>query len=153
MLGGERMALDDNIALAQRYQTEMWGAGSIEAALAAADAIISPVFVNHSGLPWLSPDHEGLKEQLRLFYGAFPDIYSRIEDVVAEGDTVLIRWTGGATNTGEIFGIPPVNGPVTVNGMDWIRIDDGKIVEHWSNSDDLDLMRQLGVVPPLTEQE
>jgi predicted ester cyclase len=146
------VTLDDNVALARKYQTDMWGARDGDVALTVADEIIAPNFVNHSGLPWLSADREGLKEQLRIFYSAFPDIYSRVEDTVAEGDTVLIRWSGGGSNSGPIFGIPATQKPITVRGMDWLRIEAGQIVEHWSNSDDLDMMRQLGVAPPAPEE-
>ena len=72
---------------------------------------------------------------------------SRVDDVVAEGDRVVIRWSGGGTHRGELFGIPPTQKSITANGIHIFRIADGKIAEHWGTSDDLGMMRQLGVIP------
>ena len=80
---------DDIKALGRRWQTDIWNAGSLSAALAAAEEIVGPEFADHSRPPMLPDGLEGLKQQVTIFYTAFPDIWSRVEDVLAEGDRVV----------------------------------------------------------------
>jgi predicted ester cyclase len=70
-----------------------------------------------------------------------------IEDVIAEGDKVVARWTSRGTQRGEFFGIPPTNKQGTATGIDMLRIADGKFVEHWLVFDQFGLLQQLGVIP------
>jgi predicted ester cyclase len=78
---------------------------------------------------------------------AFPDIHFTIEDQIAEGDRVVTRWTARATHTGPFQGMPPTGRQVRMAATDVDRIANGKVVECWSQMDDLSLMQQLGVVP------
>jgi predicted ester cyclase len=70
-----------------------------------------------------------------------------VEDYLAEGDTVVSRWTGRGTHTGDLMGIAPTGEQVTVTGISIQRIANGKIVEAWSTYDMLGMFQQLGVVP------
>jgi predicted ester cyclase len=70
-----------------------------------------------------------------------------VEDQIAQGDTVVTRWTLHGTHLGEFMGIPATAKPVNVTGIQVERIIDRKITEHWRQSDDLGLMYQLGVIP------
>ena len=81
------------------------------------------------------------------FRSAFPDLWSKVEDVIMEGDRVVERFRGGGTHQGELFGIPATGVTMETTGINILRIVDGKVVEHWGNSDDLGVMRQLGVLP------
>jgi predicted ester cyclase len=67
--------------------------------------------------------------------------------LVAEGDTVAVRVTMTATHLGPFLGVEPTGRRVRYEGMDFFRFEDGKMVEHWTSTDDLGLMQQLGVVP------
>ncbi len=82
-----------------------------------------------------------------MYRNAFPDMQFTIEDVIAEGDEVVVRWTFRGTHQGELMGTPPINNQVTVTGMSIERVSGDKIVETWDNYDALGLMQQLGVIP------
>ena len=70
-----------------------------------------------------------------------------IEDVIAEGDKVAVRFTFRGTHQGELMGIPPTGKQVTISGMDINRIAGGKIAERWAVFDMLGMLQQLGVMP------
>jgi predicted ester cyclase len=67
--------------------------------------------------------------------------------MIAEGDKVMTRLSAYGTHTGELFGIPPTDKQVSMTAIVIHRIENGKIVEHWSELDNLGLMQQLGIVP------
>ena len=68
--------------------------------------------------------------------------------MVAEGDKVVLRYTGVATDTGGYMGRPPTGKVTRTEGMQIFRIADGKIAESWAHRDDLGVLRQLGHLPP-----
>jgi steroid delta-isomerase-like uncharacterized protein len=78
---------------------------------------------------------------------AFPDLERRIDDLIAEGDKVVARWTAQGTQTGEFQGLPPSGKVATSSGITIFRILDGRVVEEWSESDMLGLLQQLGAIP------
>lgn len=78
---------------------------------------------------------------------AFPDVQVNVEEMIAEGDKVVIRLTVTGTHKGVLMGtIQPTGKPATWTGIDILGIKNGKIVERWSQRDLLGLMRQIGVV-------
>ena len=91
---------------------------------------------------------EGYKQFFAMTHSAFPDFHSTLEDMFAEGDKVVQRFTARGTHKGEFMGIPPTGKQVTITGIAIHRITGGKIVEDWVNMDMLGMMVQLGVVPP-----
>lgn len=130
-------------AVAHRW-AELWSASGDPGIV---EELVSPAFLSHSAPPGLPPGPEGLKQWVGLFRAALPDLWSAVEDVVVEGDTVVERFRGGGTHRGDFFGIPATGKAITTTGINIFRLADGKIVEHWGNSDDLGVLRQLGVVP------
>jgi steroid delta-isomerase-like uncharacterized protein len=96
---------------------------------------------------------EGAKQLFSTLYQAFPDLHFTIEDQIADGDSVVTRWTATGTHNGEFQGIAPTNKPVRMTGTDIDRIANGKVVECWSTTDDLGLLQQLGVVPAPEQRE
>jgi len=76
-----------------------------------------------------------------------PPGYHVVEDLVAEGDKVAGRVTAYGKHEGELFGIPRTGKDIRVSGIAIWRIEDGKIVEHWHETNQLGLMQQLGVIP------
>jgi steroid delta-isomerase-like uncharacterized protein len=115
-----------------------------------ADEIIAPDFVMHApGLPpEMPPGPEGAKQYATIVRAGFPDHFEIThEDIMAEGDKVVIRWTARGTHTGEFMGIPPTGKQIMITGMDIFRIAGGKLVELWQSWDQLGMLQQLGVVP------
>lgn len=132
-----------NRAILRRYFEQAWNNGD----LAVLDEIVSPDYLNHNpAVPGLPAGVQGLKIIIGGFRAAFPDLRFTIEDQIAEGDKVVTRWTMLGTHRGEFMGIAATNKRVQVAGMQVERVVDGKIVEHWRQSDDLGLLQQLGVV-------
>jgi predicted ester cyclase len=82
-----------------------------------------------------------------MFRGAFPDFKVTIDDLIAEGDKVVIRATWNGTQKGEFMGIPPTGKRVSFGVIDIIRMAGGKAVEHWGQMDSMGMMQQLGVAP------
>jgi steroid delta-isomerase-like uncharacterized protein len=77
---------------------------------------------------------------------AMPDLTTTIDDEVASGDTVVVRWTSRGTNTGSVGLIPPSNASVTLEGITWFRIAGGKLVENLVNEDQFGLLQQIGAI-------
>jgi len=82
------------------------------------------------------------------FLAAFPDISHQVQDQLAEGDLVATRILVRGTHQKEMMGIPATGKEIAISAINMVRVDDGKIAEHWVNSDSLGMMMQLGVVPP-----
>ena len=97
-----------------------------------------------SGLP---PGLEVVKQWFATFATAFPDGYTTIEDMVAEGDRVVARAAFNGTHRAEVQGIPATGKTVNMPGIAIFRLDNGKIAEGWLVNDNLSLMQQLGVIP------
>jgi steroid delta-isomerase-like uncharacterized protein len=91
---------------------------------------------------------EEVKQYLSMYISAFPDLNVTVEDVIAEGEQVVTRWTIRGTHQGEIeeFG-PPTGKQIELEGITIHRIEDGKIAEEWERFDNLSIMQQLGLVP------
>ena len=137
------MSEADNKTIAERFNEDVWGRGD-EAVL---EELLDPDFVDHSAPPGLSPDREGHKQLLAMFRSAFPDLHVTTEDIIAEGDKVVSRWTAHGTHQGELMGIASTGKEVAFTGIDVLRIAEGKVVERWALGNDLEVMQQLGVVP------
>lgn len=136
------MSTEENKAIARRWMEEIWGKGS----LAAIDELLAPDFVFNYAPAGVARDREAYKQTVTM--APFADIHSTIEDMVAEGDKVAVRWTYRGTHKGEFMGIAPTGKQVTMTGISIIRIVGGKIVEEWGEMDMLGMMQQLGAVPP-----
>jgi steroid delta-isomerase-like uncharacterized protein len=134
---------DENKALAQRFYNEVMNSHNV----AIAKSFISPDFIDHNP----SPGHTGkglddLTAQLNEMIRAIPDLRITADLMVAEEDTVVTYLTMTGTNTGPFGNIPPSRKPVKFNGVDIVRIKDGKATERWGVFDDLSFMSQMGIV-------
>lgn len=76
-----------------------------------------------------------------------PDLQIMVEDLIAEGDKVVSRYTTVATDTQGLMGRPPTGKTIRTAGIQIFRIVDRKIVESWAVRDDLTTLRQLGIIP------
>jgi predicted ester cyclase len=89
-----------------------------------------------------------LKQYVTWYRAAFPHIRDTEEELVAEGDKVVVRWRSRGIHQGEFRGVAPTSRHVTFSGMRLFRIAEGKIAESWVNIDELGLLEQLGMVSP-----
>ena len=88
---------------------------------------------------------EEAEESLKPIFEAFPDFVWNIEDIIATGDKVIVRFVFRGTHEGEFMGIPPTGKKVEVGGIGISRIENGKIVEDWEDADVFGWMMQLGM--------
>jgi len=139
---------EQNKIVLNRFWNEVWDQGKLDV----VDEIFHPNFVDHGLAPGLSKQGpEGAKEAVMQFRDAMPDLYLHVDDILAEGDKVLTRWTSGGTQTGPLRSargeIPPSGKVGVVQGMTLNRVEDGRIIEAWDNFDILGMLQQLGVIP------
>jgi steroid delta-isomerase-like uncharacterized protein len=138
------MSIEQNKALVRQMVEEIFNQGNISR----ADEFLSPNFVEHEELPPGIPQgREGVKQLAAMMRSAFPDFKATIEDIIAEGDKVVIRMTWSGTQKGEFMGVPPTGKSVSFGVLDIIRVAGGKFVEHWGQMDSMGVMQQLGAIP------
>ena len=137
------MSVKDNKAIVRRWVDEGWNKGNIDAI---ADEFFAPDFIGHDFTGSDTRGVESVKQRIAIIRAVFPDFHITIEDMIAEGDMVVTRWTSRGTHKGMFMGIPPTNKHVTWTGIDINRFIGGKTVEAWSNGDTLGLMQQLGAI-------
>jgi steroid delta-isomerase-like uncharacterized protein len=134
---------EQNKTLARRWFDDLFSQGNLDA----ANEILSAEFVDH--LP--REEERGLQElkhYILMYRTAFPDIHDTVEELVAEGDKVVARWTSRGSHQGEFMGVAPTGRHVTFTGMRLFRIAENKIAESWVNIDERGLLEQLGIVIP-----
>jgi len=137
------MSKEQNKALLRRAIKEVF----IQGKTGLIDELFSPGFVEHEELPpGIPPGREGVKQISSLFRSAFPDLKIKIDDMIADGDKVVIRCTWSGTHKGEFMGIPPTGKSVSFGVIDIVRFAGGKMVEHWGQMDAMRMMQQLGAV-------
>jgi steroid delta-isomerase-like uncharacterized protein len=132
---------DKNKQLVRRLLEEGFNKGnpSVADELVAANYVYSEPTVGEKRGP------KGFIELMTMYRTAFPDARMTIKEQVAEGDTVVTRWTGNGTHRGELMGIAPTGKQVSVEGVSISRIVNGKVAEEFSTYDALGMFQQLGV--------
>jgi predicted ester cyclase len=139
-----RSSTEANKTLVRQSLEEMFNQGNV----AAVDKYVAADYVEHQTMPGIPPGREGLKQVITTLRQAFPDMHITIDDVIAEGDKVVVRSSLQGTQKGAFMGIAPTGKTVTMTGIDILRLQNGIAVEHWGNEDDLGMMQQLGAIPP-----
>ncbi len=139
------MGIEENKATIRRFVEEIPNIGN----LAAADQLLADGFQLH--FPELPPitGSEAFKEIPTAIRTAFPDLAETIEELIAEGDRVVERFTLRGTHLGEFMGIPPTGKSVSWTGMAEYLLEDGRIAECWVEANLLGLALQTGVVSVL----
>src|ERR1700722_20295643 len=115
-----------------------------EGDLSVADQLVSPDFTGPSGK---GPD--AFKAMISPLRQGFPDLRFIIQDMLAEGSRVVVRWTSQGTHRGMFAGTAPSGRQVSNEGIGIYRVEDGKIVELWSQVDRLGVLQQIGAVPTI----
>jgi predicted ester cyclase len=138
------MSIEDNKAIGRRWGEEVWG----KADVSVADQLAHPdITVAYPLLPETVHGIEAFKQVLAMVKGSLPDLHGSVDELIAEGDKVVIRWTMAGTQQGAFGSIPPTGKSVSWTGISICRIVDGKVIEDRGEEDGLGLMQQLGVVP------
>jgi predicted ester cyclase len=139
MQGRNPMTASSNKDVVRRYIEEFKSGGDE----AVSEELRSPSFVNHSAPPGTPAGPEGGLLAFRALRAAFPDLSVTVEDMLSEGDKVVTRQTFGGTHRGEWLGVPATGRSVTWSVIDIVRLDDGRLVEHWAVADFYGLLPQL----------
>ena len=137
---------EQNKTAVRRLFDELWNKGN----LPVADELIAPTYTHHdASTPDVGRGPEGEKKRVTHYRNAFPDMRLTIEEIIAEDETVIARWSCRGQHNGELNGIAPTGKQVAITGVTISRFANGKVVEGFVNWDALGLMQQLGVVPEL----
>ena len=145
------MSLDTNKALVRRYFED------IPYHPDACDQIFAPVIHWHTiqrvslTTPDFDSNPQGEKEAIQWLNSVWSDWGMTVDELIAEDDRVMVRWTFHGTQRGELYGLPPTNRHVTYSGINIFRILEGKIADITDISDRLWMWQQLGVLPETNE--
>lgn len=137
------MSAEANKAIVRRFNEAFITQGDMDV----FNQILAPDFVNHSAPPGVSPGAEGVQQLFALYRAAFPDLRAEIYDLIAEGDKVVTRKAFHGTHLGPLMDLPPTGRTVTIGVIDIVRVENGRIVEHWNVVDQLGMLQQLGGIP------
>jgi steroid delta-isomerase-like uncharacterized protein len=139
---GAAMSSEANKAIVARFYETALNTGDVTV----LDQLATPDYEEHDPLPGQGTGREGLRDRVRMIVDAFGQRFT-VEDMIAEGDRVVARWTGSGTHVGGFMGIPATGRSFTISGIDIYRMADGKMAEHWHVVDQLALLGQLGLLP------
>jgi steroid delta-isomerase-like uncharacterized protein len=136
------MSVENNKAIARRF-VQVWGDGNLDV----VDELAAPsLVVRYPTIPQVIQGSRAFRHVLAGFRSAFPDSALRVEEEIAEGEKVVIRWSFSGTHKGDILGVPPTDKKVTWTGITIYRIVDGKVVEEQGEEDFAGFFRQVGLV-------
>jgi steroid delta-isomerase-like uncharacterized protein len=134
----------DKKEIARYFLGEAFSTGN----LAPADEWIAANWVNHDpGTPALPAGPEGFKQLVGAYRTAFPDLTITVDELIAEGDKVVGRWTATGTNTGSLMGMPPTGKHATITGISILAFAGSQVTEQRTNWDTMGMLQQLGVIP------
>jgi predicted ester cyclase len=136
------MSTEANKQIIRRYFDEVHNGRNYQLIddLAAAD------YREHNPLPGQREGREGLKDRDRMLHTNL-DVRFEVEDIVAEGDKVVVRWRNRGTHIGEFLGMPPTGKSFSIEGINIYRVQGGQIVEGWDVVDVFGQLLQLGLIP------
>jgi len=137
------MSTEANKAFVRRFFEELFN----KRHLALAGELMAPEAISHAAPPGTVDGPDGIMQVVTMLSSAFPDQHTTIEDVIAEGDKVVVSATFSGTHQGTFLGIPPTGKHFSQRQIHILRITDGKVAEHWAVMDDLAMLRQLGLAP------
>jgi steroid delta-isomerase-like uncharacterized protein len=136
-------SIEENKARSRRFIAEVIQRRNFDA----IDELVALDVVDHSAHPGQAAGREGYKQSVEMLLGAFPGAEVKIEDMLAEGDEVAVRWTLRGRHEGPLLDLPATGRPITFTGIVISRYRGGVIAEEWMQWDMLGLLQQLGAVP------
>ncbi|MPZ24216.1 MAG: hypothetical protein GEU28_11900 [Dehalococcoidia bacterium] len=140
----EAAMTEDNKAMILRF----------EEAFAANDQqtlrdLLAEDVVDHTPAPGAAQGREGFVQFVDTLHRAFQDMNQNVDDVIAEGDAVLTRWSVTGRHSGDFLGLRASNKTVSISGLTLYKVRGGRVAETWNHFDTLDMMQQIGAVPEL----
>lgn len=139
----------ENKEIVRRLNEEVWQEGNVEL----IDELYTEDYHEHNAaLPEDIHGRDGNRDKLTMFHSAFSDITVTTEDLIAEGDKVVVRDRFTGIHDGEFMDAEPTGNEIEVPGMVIYRIEDGKAAEAWVQADMMGMMQQLGLAPTQGEE-
>jgi steroid delta-isomerase-like uncharacterized protein len=135
------MPTEDNKAAVRRFYEEVFNVRN----LGAIDELQTADSFDHT---FGNRGVDASKQFFAMLFQAFPDLRVEVHDVIGEGDLVAARVSFTGTHQGEFLGIPATGRQARTDGVDFIRMQDGRQAEHWGGPDMGSLLQQLGVMSP-----
>lgn len=137
------MANESNKSVVRRYYEEVLNRGEV----GLLETLVRPDHIEHDPLPGQGGGGlAGFRKRVEMLRDGLAPVFT-VEQMVAEGDTVVVRWTNRGKHVSSFLGIPPTNKPFTIAGIDVHVLKDGKLAEHHHVVDQLSMMQQLGLIP------
>jgi predicted ester cyclase len=135
--------LSVNKTICKRFFDELHNKGNFNV----IDELVDINVVSHDPFPGQAKGSKGLRDTMLIFRKAFPDMGVKLNDMIAENDKVMSKFTVTGTHKGEFMNIKPGGKKITYEEVVILRLEKGKIVEHWAVADALSLMQQIGAIP------
>jgi steroid delta-isomerase-like uncharacterized protein len=108
--------------------------------------LVSPDYIEHDPLPGQGSGRDGVLDRFSMITTALAPHFT-VDDLITEGDRIVVRWTNRGTHVGEFAGIPATSRTFTIAGIDIYRVADEQLCEHWHVIDELGMLAQLGLLP------
>jgi steroid delta-isomerase-like uncharacterized protein len=137
----EIMSTEQNKQVALRVY-DLLNTGAVEA----IGDLVTADYVEHNPLPGQGTGRDGAVDRFSLIARGLAPRFT-VEDVIAEDDKVVVRWTNTGTHVGDFLGVPATGRPFTIGGIDIYRVDGELLCEHWHQIDQLSMLGQLGLLP------
>jgi predicted ester cyclase len=135
-------SIEPNKVLVRRFYDEVLNANRVDL----IDELATADYEEHDPLPGQRDGSDGLKDRVTMLHDGMTGRYT-VEDVIAEGDRVVVRWSNIAMHAGTFLGIPPTGRTCAFPGIDIYRLANGRMAEHWHVVDQLAMLQQLGLIP------
>ncbi len=136
------MSTETNKSLAGRVFEEVLNGHNLDL----LDELVTPDYLEHNPLPGQGTGIDGIRDRYSMLFAAFDSRFT-VEDLIAEGDKVVVRWTQTGTHVGPLFGMPATGRAFRTTGIEIWRVEDAKLTEHWDAVDVFGQLVQLGLVP------
>jgi steroid delta-isomerase-like uncharacterized protein len=121
---------------------ELINAGRVEA----IGDLVTEDYLEHDPLPGQGTGRDGVIDRFSILVGALAPHFT-LEDIITDGDRVVVRWQNAGTHTGEFAGVPATGRTFTIAGIDIYRVEGDLLAEHWHVIDQLSMLGQLGLLP------
>jgi steroid delta-isomerase-like uncharacterized protein len=139
------MTADQSASFISRLFAEAFNQGD----LAVVDDLLAPDYITHTTFGGAPHGSGGLKELIAMLRTAFPDLHCTVEDEISEDDRFAAHWMMGGKHEGVFLGSSPTGRRVEVQGIIFGRIANGRVVEDWTLIDQMSMLRQLRIIPPV----